>query len=89
MRWRPTGDGSFPYACRLEERWWVLRVNAFPDHPLYTVLVDGRFDTDLEDWPAAWERAEEPVDATEALAGVRGFTAYGSESGDPCGCPYC
>jgi hypothetical protein len=83
--WSPTGDGGFPYAARLDGQWWVVRVNAFPDHPLYTVLVDGRFYSDFEDWPEGWERGTSPV---EAVLPVQ-LTAYGSERGDPCGCPYC
>ncbi|GAA1876744.1 hypothetical protein GCM10009836_67650 [Pseudonocardia ailaonensis] len=85
MQWQPTGNGEFPYACRLDGRWWVVRVNAFPDHPLYTVLVDGRFDSDLEDWPEGWERGSDPVDAPVPTT----LTAYGSERGEPCDCPYC
>lgn len=86
---RPTGDAHFPCAERADGRWWVVRINAFPDHPLYTVLVDGRWSADHED--RAWEIGLplRPEDVVAALATVRGLTAFGSESGAPCECPYC
>lgn len=86
---RPTGDACFPFAELVDGRWWVVRVNAFPDHPLYTVLVDGAWFADHED--RAWEVGPPlpPDDVVVALAPVRRLTAYGSESGEPCECPYC
>jgi hypothetical protein len=51
---------------------------------------------DLEDAPPAWGRPSgltaPPLAAAgvrEALVPVRGFIAYGSESGQPCGNPFC
>lgn len=95
-RWRRTGDGRFPVAARVDGRWWVLRINGFPDHPLWTLFVAGAARLDLETTPADWGR---PLDrsaptlpdetATAVLAPVLPFTAYGSEHGRPCDGPFC
>lgn len=94
--WRRTGDAYFPVAARVGEAWWVLRINNFPDHPVWTLLVDGVRRFDLDDAPAAWgdpaNRSLPSLEATaveEALAPVREFTAYGSEVGQPCTNLFC
>jgi hypothetical protein len=94
--WRRTGNACFPVAAQVGEEWWVLRINNFPDHPLWTLLVDGVRRFDLDDAPAAWgnpaERSLPPLEATAieaALAPVKDFTAYGSEVGQPCTNPFC
>jgi hypothetical protein len=76
--------------------WWVLRINAFPDHPLWTLFVAGERRFDVDDVPRPWGHpadANLPVleaeQAAEALADVTGFVAYGSEAGNPCDNPYC
>ncbi|MFF3394412.1 hypothetical protein ACFYW1_26175 [Streptomyces sp. NPDC002669] len=95
-RWRATGNTSFPAAAEVGGRWWVLRLNCFPDHPLWTLFVDGvgRFDTDGT--PPAWGRpltpSAPPLDArtgAELLGPLLDFAAYGSEAGDPCDNPFC
>jgi hypothetical protein len=94
--WQRTDDPYFPTVARVDGSWWVLRINSFPDHALYTFFVDGTVRFDLDDVPAAWGR---PADETlpllsdaevdEALAPVRDYVAYGSEVGQPCTNPYC
>lgn len=54
--WEPTGDGEIPYRAQVDSRTWAVRVNDFPAEPLYTLLVDGEVQADLEDWPAAWTK---------------------------------
>jgi hypothetical protein len=73
----------------------VLRVNHFPDHPLWTLFIDGKRRFDLDDAPPRWGRPAGAVlaladaDAEEALAPVRDFVAYGSEVGRPCTNLFC
>ena len=55
-QWHETGDACFPTAARVDEQWWVLRVNAFPDHPLWTLFVEGERRLDVDDTPPAWGR---------------------------------
>ncbi|WP_158886737.1 hypothetical protein [Amycolatopsis anabasis] len=90
--WRRTGAACFPAAAVVDGQWWVLRLNGFPDHPLWTLFVNGpevRFDT--TGLPPAWGRPLdpsvpplEPHLAQEALAPLRDLAVYGSEAGDPC-----
>jgi hypothetical protein len=95
ISWCETSDAHFPRAARVDGQWWVLRVNSFPDHPLYTLFVDGVRDHDLDDLPPAWASRGADLDwlgesdSLAALAGVIEFRAYGSESGDPCDNPLC
>lgn len=93
VRWRPTGDAFFPWAARVRKVWWVLRVNSFPDHPIYTLFVGGARRGDVEEVPRRWLqfhrfRLTDPERAG-ALEGIRSFVAYGSEVGQPCDNPFC
>jgi hypothetical protein len=93
--WRRTGNAFFPTAARVDGQWWVLRINSFPDHPLWTLFVDGKRRFDVDDAPAAWGEPSrlavllETSEATDALAPVLRFEAYGSETGQPCENPFC
>ena len=94
-QWRSTGDAFFPVAADVEGSRWVLRVNSFPDHPLWTLFVDGQRRLDIDDAPLSWSNPAgkapllEPDEIERVLAPVRGFVAYGSEVGKPCGNPFC
>ncbi|MEV0645830.1 hypothetical protein AB0I28_11270 [Phytomonospora sp. NPDC050363] len=94
--WRETGQGRFPAALRAGGAWCVLRLNGFPDHPMWTLFVGGVPLCDLDSTPASLRspasRAAPPLDADEAweaVAPISGFAAYGSERGDPCDGPWC
>ncbi|MEU9103844.1 hypothetical protein AB0D54_05680 [Streptomyces xanthophaeus] len=94
--WHATGSNAFPYAARAEGRWWVLRLNGFPDHPLHTFFVDGRRVADIEDLPADWHRPGTPprpvlteAERAEVLRLMAGLGPYGSEAGTPCTGSYC
>lgn len=94
-RWCRTGDACFPVVARVDGSWWVLRLNAFPHHPLWTLFVDGEHRVDVDDAPPPWgdPAGVHPVldadDVADALGPVRHLVAYGSETGDPCDDPYC
>jgi len=84
----------FPAVAEVDGDWWVLRMNSFPDHPLWTLFVRGVARFDLNDLPEPWGRpltaAPMPAELAEAvLAPVRSFVAYGSEVGQPCDDPFC
>ncbi|GLZ76652.1 hypothetical protein Afil01_14590 [Actinorhabdospora filicis] len=93
--WRRTGHDSFITAALVDGLWWVLRLNCFPDHPLWTLFAGGRRWGDLEETPAGWtiprvtDVPMESVDAADALAPVAGWVAYGSEVGMGCDNIYC
>jgi hypothetical protein len=94
-RWRRTGNAFFPVVARVSGQWWVLRMNDFPDHPLWTLFVDGERRSDIDDTPPAWGKPSKTVtfleanDASGALTPVRHFVAYDSEIGQPCDNPFC
>lgn len=96
--WHRTDTPVFVYAARVDDTWWVLRRNGFPDHPLFTLFVDGAVVGDVEDVPArapAWDldTAARPALTAErrddVLAVMRGLERYGSEVGSPCDGDWC
>ena len=91
--WRGVDRGRFRYAAEVDGVWWVLRINPFPDHPLWTLFVDGRPRLDLDGTPPAWDLREAPAldEATAriAVAPVEAFAVYGSEVSRPCDDPFC
>lgn len=94
--WCETGTGVFPYAARAGGCWWVLRLNDFPEHPLYTLFADARVVGDIEDAPAAWRlppRATLPAlsspERAEVLRLMAGLGPYGAERGSPCAGDWC
>ncbi|WP_380280185.1 hypothetical protein [Kitasatospora purpeofusca] len=94
--WHETDSGAFPHAARVGGRWWVLRLNGFPDHPLYTLFIDGEVRCDLEEAPATWRlsgRGARPVlgapERTEVLRLMAGLGPYGAEAGTPCTGDWC
>ncbi|XVV00431.1 hypothetical protein ACQPW3_23670 [Actinosynnema sp. CA-248983] len=96
VAWQRTGARVFTYAAHVDHTWWVLRLNGFPDHPLFTLFVGGEVVGDVEDVKTtAWD-----LDAThrphltdaqreEVLALMRGLGPYGSEVGRPCDGDWC
>ncbi|MEV4194769.1 hypothetical protein [Streptomyces toxytricini] len=91
--WHRTGSGVFPYAARVEGRWWILRLNDFPEHPQYTLFLDSRCVGDMNDDPvdgrriAAIGEAAPVLGATaraEILRHMAGLGPYGAERGTPC-----
>ncbi|WP_405165513.1 hypothetical protein OG203_10645 [Nocardia sp. NBC_01499] len=94
--WRWTGNTYFPVAALVDGRWWVLRLNSFPDHALYTLFIDGAPRFDVDDAPSTWGRPLDPSaprlesdTAKAVLAPVEDFVAYGSEVGQACDNPFC
>jgi hypothetical protein len=66
--WRHTGDGEVPYRADVGGWNLLIRVNDFPDQPLYTLFVDEIKISDLEDWPPAWRRPPIPRHLLDLLA---------------------
>ncbi|MFJ7277833.1 hypothetical protein [Kitasatospora sp. NPDC098663] len=95
--WCDTGTGVFCYAARVEGRWWVLRLNDFPEHPLYTFFIDAQVVGDVTDDPAVWQQLPSPEalpalsapELTEVLRLMAGLGPYGAEAGTPCTGDWC
>jgi hypothetical protein len=66
--WEHTGDGEFPYRASVDGADLVIRVNDFPAEPLYSLLVNGQPEQDLEDWPGSWVRPGMPPGLLRAAA---------------------
>jgi hypothetical protein len=95
-QWQRTGNAYFPVVATVDGHWWALRINSFPDHPLWTLFVNGVRRFDIDDAPPAWgEPADQsaPLLATHAVAEilrpVQDFVAYGSEVREPCANLFC
>jgi len=94
-RWKRTGNAYFPVCAQVDGHWWVLRINSFPDHALWTLFVDGSVRFDLDDAPPSWGRPAaaavllDPDTVRAVLEPVEDFVAYGAEVGTPCDNPYC
>ncbi|MBN6040209.1 hypothetical protein [Amycolatopsis sp. 195334CR] len=94
--WQRTDAGVFVHAAQVDGRWWVLRLNSFPDHPLYTFFVDGTVVGDVQDlrtrapgWDLDTRPPLSPAHRDEVLALMRGLGPYGSELGKPCDGDWC
>jgi len=91
--WRRVSSNVFPYAALLDGvHWVVLRLNDFPDHPLYTLFIDGTriFDVDVLTLGSHPEHELlSPEERREVLALMRGLGPYGAEVGRPCDGDFC
>ncbi|HEX5114693.1 MAG TPA: hypothetical protein VFW65_05795 [Pseudonocardiaceae bacterium] len=96
--WRHTGARVFVYAALVDQAWWVLRLNGFPDHPLFTLFMEGIVVGDVQDIAVrapAWDLdadgrpALSRVERDEVLTVMRGLGPYGSEVGRPCAGDWC
>jgi hypothetical protein len=39
---------------------WIIRLNDFPDEPLYSLLINGDEIIHFDEWPANWNRPDLP-----------------------------
>jgi hypothetical protein len=58
VAWRAAGESSPEvFVAAVDGERWTIRLNDFPEEPLYTLLIDGlvilHFD-DWPQWPDAW-----------------------------------
>lgn len=58
LRWTRTNDPEFPWQSILKGVRCRVRINDFPQEPMYTLLVDGKPVGDFDDWPAGWKKGE-------------------------------
>ena len=96
--WRRTDAPVFVYSARVDDAWWVLRRNGFPDHPRFTLFVAGAVVGDVQDLPTTAPSWDLEVDSRppltdeqrdEVLTTMRGLGPYGSEVGQPCDGDWC
>ena len=56
INWHKTTDPFYPYAAIFNNRNLKLRLNDFPEEPMYTLLVDGETIESFDEWPSCWTR---------------------------------
>jgi hypothetical protein len=56
VQWIRTGDAFFPWQAKVDHQDWVLRINEFPEEPLYTLFIDDEEIGDFDDWPRNWSK---------------------------------
>jgi hypothetical protein len=52
-----TKNPECPLRALVKGQIWDIRVNEFPDLPLYSLLIDGIEAMDFDNWPKRWSRA--------------------------------
>lgn len=66
LAWMLTDDPDEPWAAEHAGRALRLRLEDFPEHAPWTLLVDGSPVGVLTDWPKGWERVERDAAPVEA-----------------------
>ncbi len=56
IAWKETDDPEYPYSACMDGETWTIRLNDFPQEPLYTLLMEDRPVIDFDDWPENWLR---------------------------------
>lgn len=56
VTWEETDSAEYPLRTLMDGHETRLRINDFPDEPLFSVIVAGQSVGELEDWPPAWRR---------------------------------
>jgi hypothetical protein len=54
--WRDDGDLGCPWTASVDGAAWRVRLNDFPDEPMYGLMVGDRHLGDFHDWPQHWHR---------------------------------
>jgi hypothetical protein len=54
VKWERTEDVEFPYRVIFDQHLWIIRLNDFPDEPLYTLIIDDNEIRSFDDWPSCW-----------------------------------
>ena len=56
LSWNVTGNVEVPWQTEVNGNTWQVRLNDFPDEPMYTLLINGEAVGDFHDWPKVWKR---------------------------------
>ena len=56
--WQKTDDVEFPYISIRENEKRKIRLNDFPQEPMYSLLINDEVICDFDDFPINWEKVE-------------------------------
>lgn len=56
VNWHESDDPEFPYEATVRNNKWVLRLNDFPEEPLFTLFINDEEWGDFDDWSPYWKR---------------------------------
>lgn len=54
--WAKTDHAEFPYVAEINGHSWRLRINDFPEQPLYTLFIDDQEIGNFDEWSLIWQR---------------------------------
>lgn len=55
IEWEESGDSEYPFCAIINNKRLVLRLNDFPEEPMYTLLVNNQEVIDLDGVPSTWQ----------------------------------
>jgi hypothetical protein len=56
IRWNKNNDVDFPFFKMIKGVEWKIRLNGWPDEPLFSLFINGEHIGDIEDWPTFWSK---------------------------------
>lgn len=56
LKWFNTEDAEYPLVSNVNEECWRIRINDFPEEPLYTLFIEKRLVVSFNDWPSSWKK---------------------------------
>jgi hypothetical protein len=54
--WVRTKSAEFPFELRSDGQLWRIRINDFPDEPMYTLFIEHEEIESFDDWPISWKK---------------------------------
>lgn len=55
LKWNDSGDPEYPRILKFNNQTFQIRINDFPEEPLYTLIIDGKEIIYFNNWPKNWE----------------------------------
>lgn len=56
LTWMKTEHAEFPFSTWVNGECWEIRINDFPEEPLYTLLIEKNPVIHFDDWPKRWKK---------------------------------
>ena len=58
LSWTSADDPLAPWTTTVDGKRWLVRINDFPDEPMYTLVIADDVVGDFHDWPDGWQRPD-------------------------------